>query len=401
VTTLAQTPRVIIAGAGIGGLAAAIALARAGFEVTVLERAAEIAEVGAGIQLTPNATAALARLGLLDRIAAVAVEPRSLAIRHGRSGREIVRLPLGTAARRRFRWPWLVIHRADLIAALAKVAAETPGVALSLGTAVEAFAPRADGVAVTVSAGEARSEQQAAALIGADGLWSMVRRGAGDTRAPVASGRTAWRATIPAEALPAELAGLDTGLWLGPDAHLVHYPIRRGSACNIVAIIRDSGAGDRGATAGSAGDPETLRRHFQRWAGPAQALIAQPAAWLTWPLFDRPPLARWGSGAQTLIGDAAHPMLPFLAQGAAMAFEDAAALAEAMAARRGDIPAALRAFEASRRPRTARAQREARLNGLIYHLAGPAALARDMVLQSRGTAGLFDRYRWLYGGAPE
>jgi salicylate hydroxylase len=400
--------RILIAGAGIGGLAAAIALARAGFEVAVLERAPAIAEIGAGIQLTPNATAALARLGLLDRIAAVAVEPQALVIRNGRSGRELLRVPLGPAARHRFGRPWLVVHRAELIAALAEVAAETPAIALRFGTAVERLALHPDGVGVTLATGGAPREEHAAALIGADGLWSMVRRGAGDARAPAASGRTAWRATIPADRVPAELAGLDTGLWLGPDAHLVHYPIRRGSACNIVAVVRDDPTPrDGGAPGGGesdrsrAGDPQHLRRHFARWAAPVQALIAQPATWMTWRLFDRPPLARWGQGGQTLLGDAAHPMLPFLAQGAAMAFEDAAVLAEAMAARRDDLPAALRAFEAIRQPRTARVQREARINGFLYHLGGPAVLARDAVLKGRGGAGLLERYRWLYGWAPD
>ncbi|ALK09128.1 FAD-dependent monooxygenase [Blastochloris viridis] len=397
----------MIAGAGVGGLAAAVGLADAGFAVSVIERAPQVTEIGAGIQLTPNATAALARLGLLDRVAAVAVEPRAMVIRNGRSGHEILRMPLGSTVARRFGRPWLVVHRADLIAALAAAVAATPAIKITLGTTVEAFALNPEGVTVSLVTGRERREETAAALIGADGLWSMVRRGAGDARAPVVSGRTAWRTTIPSESLPPELAGLDSGLWLGPDAHLVHYPIRRGSACNIVAVVRDETAvtikpSEAGGSSWSGvGDPEVLIRRFERWAAPARALIEQPATWLTWRLADRPPLTAWGRGAQTLLGDAAHPMLPFLAQGAAMAIEDAVVLTQAMAAQPGNLPAALRAYEAIRRPRTARVQKEARINSLAYHLAGPAALARDVVLQTRGPAGLLSRYRWLYGWRPD
>ncbi|MBI4273346.1 MAG: FAD-dependent monooxygenase [Rhizobiales bacterium] len=391
---------IVIAGAGIGGLTAAIALAAKGFRVSILEQAERIEEAGAGIQLPPNATRVLRALGLTERLAPHLVVPQAIRVRAARSGREIVRIPLGTDAEFRYGSPYWLLHRGDLQAALLDAVTAHRDITLKLGVRFEDYAVHSKGLTVQMRRGRVALDQHGIALVGADGLWSTLRARLGDNSAPRFAERVALRATIPAETVSPELREPLTQLWLGRDAHLVHYPIRGGAAINIVAIFRDNWKGREWSAPGERQD--ILTRFTQRrWADAARALLALPDRWLKWALYDRPPLPRWGTGPVTLLGDAAHPMLPFLAQGAAMAIEDAAILAECLGTacrgkEPGDPARALRSYESMRRARTARVQRAARRVGETYHLPPPASLARNIALGMMGGEKLRERYDWLY-----
>lgn len=393
---MARSRTIVIAGAGIGGLTAALALTRAGYRAVVLEQAARLEEAGAGIQLSPNATHVLAGLGLADRLRPHVVAPDAIRIVNGTTGRDIVRIPLGAAAERRYGAPYWVIHRADLQGALAAAIEESSDVTLRLGARVEDFALHQHGVTVQLRTAQGLGDEQGIALIGADGLWSTLRVRLGDRREPRFAQRTAWRAVLPAAQVSDEFREAVTGLWLGRDAHLVHYPVKAGREVNIVAIVRDEWR-EPGWTA--PGNPKDLKVRFESFAPAARALIALPDRWQKWALFDRTPRRIRGEGPVTLLGDAAHPMLPFLAQGGAMAIEDGAILAQCLA-RDQDPAAALRAYERTRYGRVARVQHEARRNSWRYHLAGPLGFARNMFLRTMGGKRLLHRYDWLYDWKP-
>lgn len=394
---MARSRSIIIAGAGIGGLTAALAIVRAGYRAVVLERAEQLEQAGAGIQLSPNAMRVLAGLGLAEQLRPHAVAPEAIRIVDATSGQDIVRVPLGRSAEARYGAPYWVVHRADLQAVLLTALQQSPDVTLRLGTRVEDFALHQHGVTVQARTERGAHDEQGIALIGADGLWSTLRERSGDRKPPAFARRTAWRATVAAERVTAEFRAPVTSLWLGRDAHLVHYPVRAGLAVNIVAIVRD----DRHEPGWSVpGKGDELAARFASFAPQARALIALPPRWQTWALFDRPPGRPRRKGPVTLIGDAAHPMLPFLAQGGAMAIEDAAVLACCLAHETREVEHAMRAYESQRRARVARAQRDARRNSWRYHLAGPLALARNRVLGLMGGERLLHRYDWLYGFAP-
>jgi 3-hydroxybenzoate 6-monooxygenase len=385
--------RVLIAGGGIGGLAAAIALGRGGIETSVLERSSFTEETGAGIQLGPNATRALATLGVLDAIEPLAFGPEAICIHDGPSGRRLQSVLLGKSAEERYGAPYLTLHRADLHAGLRAVAQDLTTVELRPSFAVTAIETR-DGEVVAKDA--AGSEAKGGSLIGADGLWSTVR----SLVAPEASlrytGATAWRALVPRTGLPSPFDAPVVGLWLGPRAHLVHYPVRGGDELNVVAVA-EGGVGSQGWN--QAGDASALKLPFDRWAKDARSLLEQAAGWSGWSLYRlAPPLRRWSAGAIGLLGDAAHPVLPFLAQGAALAIEDALALAACMAACPGDPSPAFLRYEALRRPRTGRVQRLSRRFGRIYHLGAPMRFARNLVLERRNEAEALKSFDWLYGG---
>lgn len=383
---------IVVAGAGIGGLTCALALARRGFSITLVERAEALSEAGAGIQLSPNAARVLIALGLDDEIDKAAVRPERLTVRSGPSGRLLVAMPLGQAMEARFGAPYWVIHRADLQQALSDAVRAERRVTLELGRQVTGFRTDAGIVRVASDGGEI----VARALIGADGMRSAVRAALGGP-APAFSGYVAWRGTLAAADAPAGIDRAATGLWLGPDAHLVHYPLRGGRLVNVVAIVS---APEIAAGWGEAAPAAELAPRYARWAAPARALIDAVPDWLRWPLATAAPLARWNDGPVALLGDAAHPSLPFLAQGGAMAIEDAAVLADCLAATPHDASGALARYAARRRPRTTRLQRAAAANGRIFHLAGAARLARDVAL-SLMPSGLFARRQaWIYGWRP-
>jgi salicylate hydroxylase len=275
--------------------------------------------------------------------------------------------------------------------------AESADVTLRLGTRVEDFAIHQHGVTVEARDAHGLRDEQGVALIGADGLWSTLRARLGDRSEPRFGKRTAWRAVVPASRVIEEFRAPVTGLWLGRDAHLVHYPVKGGREVNIVAIVRDDWREVGWSAPARQGE---LAAHFAGFTAQARALIAIPERWQKWALFDRAPSRPRHKGPMTLIGDAAHPMLPFLAQGGAMAIEDAAVLARALE-RDEDIARALRRYERMRRHRVARAQRAARRNSWGYHLAGPLGFVRNLTLGMLGGEALLRRYNWLYGWRPE
>lgn len=386
---------VAIAGAGIGGLTAALTLSRIGCEVTLVERRTGFDEPGAGIQISPNASRVLIALGLEAPLRRIASEPPGIVIRRMETGREIGAIALGRFAAERYGAPYLVVPRADLQTMLLDCV-RSRGIALAMGRRVVAAESGPDRATLTIeSAGGGRSSIEADIAVGADGTWSSVRTALG-AREPVASGYAAWRATIPCEALPLDMADERTGLWLGRAAHLVHYPIAHGSRLNVVAILDGSQAMEGWS---SPGDPGLIRTRFARQAAPLRALIGAAPDWRVWSLADMRPSVP-ARGRLALIGDAAHPVLPFLAQGGALAIEDAAVLADALQAHPADMTAAAQHYADQRLARIRLVQEGARRNGRIYHLGGMAAWARDLVIARHGPEGMTARYDWLYGWQP-
>ena len=317
----------------------------------------------------------------------------------GGSARQIARIPLGHVAERRYGAPYWTIHRGDLQAALSAAAQSMPDVDIKLGVRVEDFAAHVNGVSVLGRRQKMMIDERGMALIGADGIWSTVSTRLHRRRPASFAHRTAWRAMVPAESVPAEFRQPLVHLWLGLDAHLVHYPVKGGRLINIVGIVFDEW-NQEGWSA--AGDRAEILRHFDRfaWHEKARALIALPEQWLKWALFDRRTPFRGGDGPVTLVGDAAHPMLPFLAQGAGMAIEDAAVLADALGHRNNNPAEALRRYERLRSQRTARVQQMSRKQGNIYGLTGPEAFIRNVGMRMLGGERLLARQDWLYSWHP-
>ena len=380
-------------------MTAALALARNGFRVIVLEQAERLEETGAGIQLSPNATRTLIDLGLGDRLRPQVVAPEAVRVLSARSGREIVRMPLGEAATVRYGAPYWSIHRGDLQAALSAAVAEHRDISVKLGMRMEDFVAQDNGVTVSARGRSGIWHERGDALIAADGLWSLTRARIGFREPPRFAGRAAWRALVPAKLVAPEFREPLIHLWLGRDAHVVHYPVKGGAVINIVAITNDSW--NAPGWSEPASRVELLPRFSrERWAPQALGLLNLPEAWLKWALYDRRPLLKWSQGAVALIGDAAHPMLPYLAQGAAMAIEDAAVAAQCLARMPDDAAGALRAYCAVRRARTRKVQRLAARNGERYHLGGARGMLRNTALRVMGGARLLGHYDWLYDWRP-
>jgi salicylate hydroxylase len=390
---------VIVAGAGIGGLTSALALVRNGFRVVVLEQAARLEETGAGIQLSPNAAHLLIELGLEGALRPHVIAPTALRVLNAANGREIVRMPLGEAAEQRYGAPYWVIHRGDLQAALAAAVSRRLDITVKLGTRMEDFVMHPNGVTASARGPDGVVDERGLALIAADGLWSVVRARMGFGEPPRFAGRTAWRALIPASEVAPQFREPLIHLWLGRDAHLVHYPVKGGAVVNIVVITADSW--NAPGWSEPAGRADLMPRlAAEPWAPPALGLISLPEAWLKWALYARRPLLRWSQGAVALLGDAAHPMLPYLAQGAAMAIEDAAVAAQCLARMPQDAPQALRTYCVLRRSRAWKVQRLAARTGARYHWSGVQGVLRDAVLRTMGGAALLRRYDWIYDWRP-
>jgi salicylate hydroxylase len=393
--------RAIIAGAGIAGLTAAIALSQAGLRVAIYERANTLEEFGAGLQLTPNATRVLDRLGVLERVLPLASKPRAVVVLRGSDNAELMRMPLEDAERR---WgaAYLVIHRADLQRALRDEVRNVSGVEPTLGATVLNFADDGGRVSVELARGATRARDEADLLIGADGLRSHVRHqlGFGAQEQPEFAGRVAYRAIVNAADADSRWMTSNVILRLGKMAHLVQYSLRSGSILNLVATIGSrsptGGANRRDREQGEGADRSGLERAFSGWSREARLLTMAPVQWRAWPLYHRPPISCFSFGRVALVGDAAHPMAPFLAQGAAQAIEDASALGRILAQVQ-DIPTAISMYSRDRVPRATRVQREALKLGRIYQMSGPSAFARDATMRLLGTRALTQRYDWLYG----
>ncbi|GEO16271.1 FAD-dependent monooxygenase [Microvirga aerophila] len=384
---------IAVAGAGIGGLTAALALARRGHTITIIERRTGFTEVGAGLQLSPNASRILMDLGLGAALRRVVTEPPQVVVRDLGSGRPIGAVALGAFMRERFGAPYWVVHRAELQTILLDAVRSTPSVRLVMGRTVETVEDRADRAELTFVTGNGARESTAFdAVIGADGIWSTVRQSLGDCRKPGYRGSIAWRATIDRNRAPAELAGDETGLWLGRRGHVVHYPISGGRLVNIVAITKSPSPVDGWAAPGEGRD---LLAGYANAAAALRKLLAEPEQWLRWSLFDHP-VTSLAKGRVALLGDAAHPILPFLAQGAAMAIEDAAALASVLDADAQTVPSALSTYDSQRRDRVSKVQQAARQNGRVYHMGGLMGFARNQVMRRLGPEGMATRYAWLY-----
>ena len=378
--------KVAVIGAGIGGLTAAIALRDAGARVDVYERAEALTEVGAGLQLGPNASRVLRALDVAAP--AIAAQPASLLLHDGLSGKRLARLPLGEQIEARHGAPFFQIHRADLLGCL-RDRAEAGGVVLHLGADVADADPEAG----TYSDGNG-TMQRADLIVAADGMRSASREAHFQTEAPVFSGMVAWRALVPAPTgTPPE-----THVYLAPGRHVVLYPLRNASLLNIVAV-EETGQ-DAGETWREVGDPDLLRADFAHFAAPVRDALAGVGAAHKWGLFTRTALPRFSKGRLALLGDAAHPMVPFLAQGAAAAIEDAFALAKAVGTAQ-DVPSALLRYDAERVARATRIQAASARTGWIYHLRSPVLrLGRRAVLsgiEAISPSMLHRRYDWLYG----
>jgi salicylate hydroxylase len=389
---------IVVAGAGIGGLTAAIALAEQRFHVVVLEKAPQLDEAGAGIQLSPNASGILIRLGLERHLIERVVTPDDIRIVAGNSGRQIVHIPLGASAGMRYGAPYWIAHRADLQAALLARARENPDIELRLGAPFENFAVHAEGVTVVNRSALERESRQALALVGADGVWSNVRYQHFGAVQATFSGHVAWRSTVDATRLPPEFGQNRVTLWLGAGAHLVAYPVRGGRLINVVAIV--AGQWNRHGW-NEPGDAREIAAAFdrRRWSAAARMIEVAADNWRKWALFTVDDVSP-ANGPVALVGDAGHAMLPFAAQGAAMAIEDAAVLANCLSRQPANPIEAFRQYATLRQARVAQVKRTTRQSGTIYHLPGPIALARNLSMKILGGRQLLSQRDWLYDWRP-
>ncbi len=391
---------VVIAGAGIAGLTAAIAFGMRGCTVSLLEQAEELHTVGAGIQLSPNATHILEALGVLDLLMPYAAQPPAVLLRDAATLRVLARVPLGEMAGERWGAPYLTIHRADLQNALLQRAGQLPDVDLATGARVVERADRADGAAVRIERGGKTVHAETSLLIGADGVRSRIRSQDRKEAPPTFTGELAWRATVesdsPAGVAFSAITSTDcVTTFLSPAFHLVAYPIRAGRAINLVAFTKGERTGE---TWSGEVDMTALVSATRRAAALLKELIGLAGPWTVWPIHTVDQRPAWTSRNTVLIGDAAHAMTPFAAQGAAMAIEDAATLA-GFAARspENELATALEDWERCRRPRIAQVAKRGALNKLAWNAGGPVALARNLVLGLRSPDRLVADLDWLYG----
>jgi len=386
-----QAP-ILVAGGGIGGLAAAHALARKGFAVRVLEQAPEFREIGAGVQLGPNIFRVLEKLGLKDAVLADAHRPSALEMRCALSGERVTRMPLDGRFIAKFEQPYAVTHRHDIHGVFLKACRDNNLVTLETSRTVTDFEQDEGGITVTLQSGE---QVRGRALIGCDGMWSRVREKIIGDGKPLVSGHIAYRAVLKRDEVPNDLWQPDMILWAGPRTHLVHYPLRRGELYNLVAVFHSKRYVEGWNAEADAGE---LWAHFNGQRPEVLRMLERIETWRMWVLCDREPVKEWSKGRATLLGDAAHPMLQYLAQGACMATEDAYWLAQKAAEQPDDLPAAFRAYVQQRYLRTARVQIMARVYGEFYHARGPAAELRNQMLGPRTPEESYEGMAWLYGG---
>lgn len=381
---------VLIVGGGIGGLAAALAMAQKGAHVRVLEQALEFREIGAGIQLGPNVFKMFSILGLTEEITRLAVFPENLIMMDCVTAQEVTRIPLDQAFRDRFKQPYAVIHRADLHDVLLQACRRSQLIELETSRKVVSIKDHGDRVS-------ARTEQgptcEGAALVGADGLWSTVRSFLLNDGKPRVSGHIAYRAVLPTKEMPERLRWRSMVIWAGEKTHLVHYPLRGGELFNLVAVFH-SNRYEEGWN--SYGDPSELHDRFAGTCSEVRTLLSKIDSWRMWVLCDREPVREWSRGVVTLLGDAAHPMLQYLAQGACMAIEDAVCLANKVNEANGDFAAAFLAYQRARYLRTARVQTMARVYGEVYHTSDVVRELRNAMLANRDAQQAYESMAWLY-----
>jgi salicylate hydroxylase len=385
---------VLVAGGGIGGIAAALALVRQGFEVKVLEQAAQLDEIGAGIQLGPNAFAAFDALGVGPQARSRAVYTDEMVMHDALDETLVGRIPTGEPFRRRFGNPYAVIHRADVHQSLLDGARQTDRIQVATATCVQRIEQDDSGVTVIDTQGRSH---RGVALIGADGVKSAVRRQYVGDEARV-SGHVVYRAVVDRQDFPADLQWNAASIWVGPNCHLVHYPLRGGEQYNVVVTFHSREKEEWSVREGSR---EEVQSYFEGICARARQLIDLPKDWKRWATADREPIAQWTFGRATLLGDAAHPTLQYLAQGACMALEDAVTLGEALRAHDNDLDRAFARYERSRIARTARVVLSAREMGRLFHAKGVERLVRNELWKGRPPERFYDAMEWLYGWTAE
>jgi len=387
--------QVLIVGGGIGGLTAALALARQGIPSQVIEQAAEFKEIGAGIQLGPNVFRMFEKLDLIAPVSALAVFPENLVMLDSITSEEVTRIPLGDAFRKKFHHPYALIHRADLHNVLLEACRKSNLIKLDAAQKIAGVEEIDGGVKAKTANGK---DYRGAALIGADGLWSTIRQiVVGDGR-PKPAGHITYRAVLPTAEVPEKYRWSNMTFWAGEKVHFVLYPLRTGELYNLVAVFH-SNRYEEGWD--SYGDPAELHERFAATCAPVRTLLNKIESWRMWVLCDRPPIKESSRGCITLLGDAAHPMLQYLAQGACMAVEDAVCLADQAVAAEGDYTAAFRAYQQARYLRTGRVQIMARVYGEFYHAGGVAKELRNLMLGSRTPDEAMAGMEWLYGEQKE
>ena len=382
--------RIIVVGGGIGGLAASLALVRQGFEVTVLEQAPEIGEIGAGIQLGPNAFSAFDALGVGEKARGRAVYVDEMIMHDAIDGELVGRIPTGEAFRKRFNNPYAVIHRVDIHSSLLEGAQETGRIEFKTSTRIERIEQDDIGVTAFDQNGVAH---RGLALIAADGGKSVVRAQYVNDP-PRITGHVVYRAVIDKADFAKDLQWNAASLWAGPKCHLVHYPLRGGEQYNVVVTFHSRKAEEWGVTDGS---KEEVQSYFQDVCPKARQLIDLPKSWRRWATADKEPIETWTFGRVTLLGDSAHPTTQYMAQGACMALEDAVTLGEALRVNQNDIPKALQLYQACRTTRTARIVLSGREMGRIYHAAGVERKIRNSLWKDRPVERFYDAVEWLYG----
>lgn len=383
--------KILIAGGGIGGISAALNLAKTGHEIHVFEQASQLEEAGAGIQLSPNCARVLHHLGLEASLRSVAFLPTATQFRQWKSGKTISENPLGDTVLKRYGHPYYHIHRGDLIQILETAAKSETNIQLHAGSEATGFSQTDEGVTLEL---ENRS-MNGDVLIGADGIHSKIRTSLWGAAAPAFTGNIAWRALVPADLIPKGRIRPMSTVWWGPNKHFVHYFVRSGELINCVCVVEKEGWEIESWT--QQGQLSELKRDFAGWHKDIQMLIdhADPGSLYKWALFDRPPMTQWGKGRVTLLGDACHPTLPFMAQGAAMAIEDGAVLANCLDSPEGDrIPESLNRYETLRRDRTAGIQKGSRRNASIFHLSGVSAWLRNRAAKRAGASALDVLFRY-------
>ena len=385
---------VLVAGGGIGGIAAALALVRRGFAVKVLEQAPQLGEIGAGIQLGPNGFAAFDALGIGAIARARAVYTDEMVMHDALDETLVGRIPTGAAFRQRFGNPYAVIHRADVHGSLLEGAQATGRVEVATSTQVQRVEQDAAGVTVFDAKG---GQHRGIALIAADGVKSAVRRQYVGDEARV-SGHVVYRAVVEKKDFPADLQWNAASIWVGPNCHLVHYPLRGGEQYNVVVTFHSRNVEEWSVREGSR---EEVQSYFEGICPRARLLIDLPKDWKRWATADREPIAQWNYGRVTLLGDAAHPTLQYLAQGACMAMEDAVTLGEALRVHDNDFAQAFELYQRSRVARTARIVLSAREMGRIFHAKGVERLVRNELWKGRTPERFYDAMEWLYGWKAE